>query len=356
MIPLSTANAIATIGPEYLPPKGGIAQTIYNYSKYIFPENEFRFIANSCDGNRLKKIYRLIASLLQFVITLTFKRQVKIIHIHTASNFSFKRSSWFVNIARLFNKKIIMHIHGGGFKTYYNSGNETFVKKTLNKCDRIVVLSDEWQDWFQNDLQCDNVSVVPNVIPEPQSFERKQDDEEFHLLFLGLINEEKGVFDLIQAIADNKEQLHGILQFHIAGNGMVSRLKNEIYDKGLQDIVKYEGWVDSEAKHNLLCLSDALVLPSYTEGLPISILEAMSYRLPVISTPVGGIPSVISDGVNGFLVEPGNGSEFIKRINCLIDDKMLVKSMGEQSFERVNKYFPSSVSNKLTEIYSELLK
>ncbi len=355
MLPVVIADRILTVGPAYLPPKGGIAQTVYNYNKYIFPESHFRYVANSCDGSRIKKIYRLISSFTYFFVSLLFNRSIRIIHIHSASNFSFKRSSWFMNIARLFNKRIIMHVHGGGFKTYYNKGNEAFVKKALNKCDRIVVLSEVWQDWFRNELQCKNVTVVPNVIPDPRFFNKKQRDEMFHLLFLGLINEEKGIFDLIQAIAYNKEQLLGKFQLHIAGNGMVSRLKNVINDKGLQDIVQYEGWVDGEAKHYLLSHSDALILPSYTEGLPISILEAMSYRLPIISTPVGSIPSVVSDGVNGFLVEPGNGSEFIKRINCLIEDKMLAKSMGKLSFERVGEYFPVSVSNILKEIYSELL-
>lgn len=355
MLPVVIANRILTVGPAYLPPKGGIAQTIYNYSKYVFPESYFRYVANSCDGGRIKKIYRLISSFTHFFISLLFNRSIRIVHIHSASNFSFKRSSWFVNIARLFNKKIIMHIHGGSFMTYYNIGNEAFVKKTLNKCDKIVVLTEEWQDWFRNELQCENVIVIPNVIPVPQPFEKTKGDGKFHLLFLGLINEEKGVFDLMQAIADSKEQLRGKFQFHIAGNGMVSRLKNEIDDKELQDIVKYEGWVDSIAKHELFSTCDALILPSYTEGLPLSILEAMSYHMPIISTPIGGIPSVIEDGTNGFLVEPGDRAGFIEKIMQLIGNTNLANTMGEESFKRIDKHFPTKVGSVLKGIYEELI-
>jgi glycosyltransferase involved in cell wall biosynthesis len=248
-----------------------------------------------------------------------------------------------------------MHIHGGGFKTYFNDGYEAFVKKTLNKCDKIVVLSEEWKKWFCDELQYDNVAVIPNVIPIPQSCERREGDEKFHLLFLGLINKEKGIFDLIEAIAESKDQLHGKFLLHIAGNGMVSRLKNEINNKELQDVVKYEGWVDRDAKHELLCGCDTLVLPSYIEGLPMSILEAMSYHKPILSTPVGGIPSVLEDGVNGFLLEPGDGMGFIEKVIYLMEHEDAAKLMGESSFKKISEHFPESVAEKLVKLYKELI-
>ena len=355
MITSEIAQKVLTVGPGYMPPKGGIAQIIYNYSQDVFPEGGFRYISNSCEGGKVKKTYKLISSLVQCFIVLLFCRSIKIIHVHTASRFSFKRSSWFVSMSCLFNKKIVMHIHGGGFKNYYNNGHEAFVNKTLNKCDKIVVLSEEWQKWFRDELQCEKVTVIPNVIPMPQSIMRKERDDKFHLLFLGLINEEKGIFDLIQAIAESKEQLRGKLLFHIAGNGMVARLKNEINDNDLQDIVKYEGWVDHQAKHGLLFDCDALILPSYIEGLPLSILEAMSYHKPILSTPVGGIPSVLEDGENGFIIAPGDGKGFIERIMYLMEHEDIAKSMGESSFKKIKEHFPKSVTRELVKLYEELI-
>ena len=354
MIPIEFAKKILSIGPEYIPPKGGIAQTVYNYSQYVFPKKEFRYISNSCEGNRIKKIYKLIVSLIRYIVTLAFKRQIRIVHVHTASNFSFKRSSWFVSLAKLFHKKIILHIHGGGFKYYY-AKHVKFVRHTLDNCDTIVVLTEVWADWFRTEVGVDQLFVVPNVIPVPAACKNAEKDDSFHVLFLGLINDQKGVFDLINAIKSNYDRLKGRFVLHVAGNGEVERFKSDIAANQLEDMVIYEGWVDSASKHELLCRCDALILPSYIEGLPLSILEAMSYHKPVISTPVGGIPSMIEDGVNGFLVKPGDCKSFIDKFLFLMDNKDKASAMGEKSSKTVEKYFPDSISHVLKSIYESLL-
>ena len=354
MIATELSNKILSVGPEYMPPKGGIAQIIFNYSQYVFPQQVFRYVSNSCDGNCIMKINKLFISLIRFVIALAFQRQIRVVHIHTASNFSFKRSSWFVDLAKLFHKKIILHVHGGGFKDYYIN-HVDFVKNTLAKCDLIVVLTDAWAEWFRTEVSVKHLKVVPNVIPEPEPCMNKRKDEVFHLLFLGLIAEQKGIFDLLNAIKLNCERLNGRFKLHVAGNGQVKRLKSELETYHLEDLVLYEGWVDSARKHDLLCSCDALILPSYIEGLPLSILEAMSYRKAVISTPVGGIPSMIEDEVNGFLVEPGNGSAFIEKIIYLVEHRSVSLSMGDVSFNKINKHFPQSVATELVDLYEGLI-
>lgn len=354
MIAVELSKKILSVGPEYMPPKGGIAQIIFNYSQYVFPQQVFRYVSNSCDGNCIMKINKLIISLIRFVLTLAFQSQIRVVHIHTASNFSFKRSSWFVDLAKLFHKKIILHVHGGGFKDYY-IGHSHFVKNTVSKCDLIVVLTDAWADWFRTVVNVDHLKVIPNVIPEPKTCMNKRTDDEFHLLFLGLITDQKGIFDMLDAIKLNRERLNGRFKLHVAGNGQVERLKNKLETYDLEDMVLYEGWVDSARKHDLLCTCDALILPSYIEGLPLSILEAMSYRKPVISTPVGGIPSMIEDEVNGFLIEPGNGSEFIEKIIYLVEHRSECLSMGDVSFNKINKHFPQSVAADLVDLYEGLI-
>lgn len=354
MISPDLSKKILSVGPEFEPPKGGIAQIIKNYSNDIFPDNYFNYISNSCDGNRIKKLCKLIFSLIKYVATLAFNRQIEIVHIHTASRFSFKRSSWFAGLAKLFRKKIILHVHGGGFKNYYAS-HASFVRRTLGKCDVVVVLTDAWASWFKSEVGIDNLIVVPNVIPEPSKCEAVIKGDKFHVLFLGLINDLKGIFDLLDAINRNKERLKDRFELHVAGNGEVERLKSEIQNSHLGDLVKYEGWVDSSRKHKLLCCCDTLILPSYIEGLPLSILEAMSYRIPVISTPVGGIPSMIDDGVNGFLVEPGDGDEFIAKILYLIENRIACQRMGDASLDRIKSHFPQSVAIILNNLYKKVL-
>lgn len=99
----------------------------------------------------------------------------------------------------------------------------------------------------------------------------------------------------------------------IAGSGAEeTRLREYVKQNGLQSNVEFLGWITKEQKPSLLVKADVLVLPSYNEGLPIAILEAMSYALPIISTNVGSIAEAVQEGVNGFLIAPGD-------INALAD-------------------------------------
>jgi glycosyltransferase involved in cell wall biosynthesis len=125
------------------------------------------------------------------------------------------------------------------------------------------------------------------------------------------------------------------------------------YDLG--QLVEFVGWVGGEKKTHLLQQCDVLILPSYNEGLPISILEGMSYRMPIISTPVGGIPEIITTNVNGVLVTPGNCDEIFAAIMRYISDRSLIATEGQKSAEMVGEYYPEAVQRHLEQIYSKLL-
>ena len=97
-------------------------------------------------------------------------------------------------------------------------------------------------------------------------------------------------------------------------------------------------------------------MPSYNEGLPIAILEAMSYSHPIISTPVGGIPEVVKDHQNGILVEPGNLEQIKEALLFFIEHPEVIRSYGKKSYEIVQPYFPENVFLQLKEIYCDLLE
>ena len=121
----------------------------------------------------------------------------------------------------------------------------------------------------------------------------------------------------------------------------------------LENIVFFEGWVGGEKKIELLNWADLYILPSFNEGLPISILEAMSYGLPIISTPVGGIPEVVKG--NGVLVTPGNIKEIHDAIKKYIDNPLLIEKERNISLKMVETYLPDFVMNQLKNIYEKLL-
>ena len=139
------------------------------------------------------------------------------------------------------------------------------------------------------------------------------------------------------------------------GDGDVEQVKEIIKQNGLENIAEFQGWVNGEKKEYLLNLADAFILPSYNEGLPISVLEAMSYSLPVISTTGGGIPEILKNGENGFIMEPGDKDAIYHAVVSLMEDKNLCKDMGKKSYEKVQVHLPEYVEKQLETLYDSLL-
>ena len=283
------------------------------------------------------------------------KKEIKIVHIHTASYKSFWRKAIFVYLARLINKKVILHIHGAEFKKFA-AIHHKLIRKVLLKCDKIVVLSKSWKEWFEKEFDINDVVIVNNIIETPKtSLGSKRANEKLIVLFLGAIGKRKGIYDLLEALFKYKELFGNNIQLIIGGNGEAEKVISYIRDKHLEDIVEYRGWVSGDDKVRLLNSADIFILPSYNEGLPISILEAMGYGIPVITTPVGGIPEVITDGENGLMVSPGDVDGLFNAVSKFAMDMSLRKKMGENSRMVILPHLKDSVSNTLGELYEQLL-
>ena len=145
------------------------------------------------------------------------------------------------------------------------------------------------------------------------------------------------------------------MHLRIGGNQEEDILKARIEEYGLQKMVTFEGFVSGDKKIECLNWADAYILPSFNEGLPIGILEAMSYGDPIISSPVGGIPEVVKDGVNGCMVEPGNSEEIAAAILKFVQNKELIRLYGQESLRLVQPYLPETVFESLTKIYNQLI-
>ncbi len=350
MLSKEISEKILTIGCEFYPPKGGVAQVMYTYSKEVYPF--FHCITNSGNGGLIKKLWQLARGFMKTACALLFNRNVEIVHIHTASYNSFKRSTYFVNLAKRFHKKVILHIHGGGFREYFIT-NPSWIKNELLKADYIVALTDIWKEYFQDELHLPHVATVNNIISAPQIRNVKHDSR-LHLLFLGFIIDQKGIFDLVEVIKEHKNDWEGKLKLHVGGSHEVDRLNTYIKDNGLENLIQYEGWVSGDKKIDLLNLMDAYILPSYTEGLPISILEALSYGKPVITTHVGGIPEVVNEK-NGYLFTPGDRKAMYEIINSIIDNPAILREKAKDALESVESNFPTKIADVLESVYKEIL-
>lgn len=346
------ARHILTIGIAYEPVRGGVAAVENVYSTFYKPFNHIATVGSG-DDNKAKKLLTFIKAYCKFLWWMLRHKEIKIVHVQASTGSSFWRKRFFINISKKFHKKIVFHCHGGHYPEFTVRHYKS-VKETVEKCDCIIALSDWWRQWFENTFNITNVIIIKNVITEPHI--HNIDHKGFVLLFLGLLGQNKGIYDLLDVLADNKNFFEGNIELLIGGNGETEKVKKIISDKDLTGIVKYEGWVSGIEKEYLLNMADAFILPSYHEGVPISILEAESYSLPIISTNVGGIPEIVKDGVNGFLVTPGDKPNILKAIERLSSDKALATRMGKKSYDIAKEHLPNFVEKRLDALYRELLR
>ncbi len=335
---------------------GGISAVVAYWSRNI---EDLRYYPIYKEGGKLTKAWWFITSYLRMGARMAFDRKISLVHQHTAADGSFWRNAQISRLARFFGKKVILHIHASRFKDFFNEagpeGRERILD-TLKKADRLIVLSESWKEWFRSiGIDESRLTVLHNITPEPEIIpENDRNDGCTRFLFLGEIGKRKGVFDIIRGIAAHKDEAEGRIELRIGGNRNEEKLLQAIKENGLEGIVRFEGWVSGEKKTALLNWADVYVLPSFNEGLPISILEAMSYGCPIISTPVGGIPEIVDR--NGILVTPGNEEEIWKAMIRYADNPELIHTEGKESLKNVRPYLPSEVMNHLKSIYLKMLE
>jgi glycosyltransferase involved in cell wall biosynthesis len=347
---------ILTIGTDYHNHRGGVGAVIDVYSRYF---EDFHFIASHKTGSVFFKCYIFLLSLGKIFSKLLFDKRIKIIHIHGASYGSFYRKYVvFVICKYLFRKKIIYHIHGGAYQKFFKNSNilaKQLIRNLLCNADVVLCLSQSWIEYFGQNFKTKRVLILPNIIDYPLINKSSVKSDMITFLFLGLICKEKGIFDLIEVIGKYRDQYQGKIKMIIGGNGEVQQLKELINKNHIEDVVEFLGWISSEAKPNVLNNSDVYILPSYHEGLPISILESMSYGKAIISTKVGGIPEIVGNEENGLLINPGDLEQIKQSLDFFVKNPGKIEEYGAVSNQKVQKYLPQSVLKELKEIYISLL-
>ena len=333
---------------------GGMTAVLVSYDKYI--EN-MRFIPTWMLGNKAVKSWYALQALVRTWFLLTFDKRIKIVHIHGAANASFERCKLFINLAKKCGKKVILHEHAADFVEYFDGADDKqAITDMLQKCDVLIVLSQSWKEYFASiGMDDSKIHVLNNIVSPPELLPEKHvADGKLHLMYMGEISKRKGGFDLLQAIADNKDYFKNKLVLRMGGNEVDGDIKTFIKEHGLESFVSYEGWIAGQKKIDCLNWEDVYILPSYNEGLPIAILEAMAYSHPVISTPVGGIPEVIETGKNGMLVQPGDTKAIADAIKYYIENPDVIKVHGGSAYQVVQNFFPERVFYDLKKIYEKV--
>ena len=351
-----TKIKVLMLGPS-LNHQGGMA-SVQKLLMHLTSETEVQHISTYEEGSAFHRFWIFLVALSKLFGKL-WRNQVDILHVHFSERASVFRAVIWILIARLFRKPIMMHSHGAQFDTFYDSVPQ-FIQKVINwsfqQCSCLIALSQSWQDYYITHckLSPEKVLVLINPVQLPTQIPERRNVQVVCFVCLGRVGQRKGSFDLLNAFAKLPIAKQQKAKLILAGDGEVEEARRLSKKLGIANYVECLGWMNAESCSQLLATSDVFVLPSYAEGLPMAILEAMSWGLPVISTPVGGIPEVIISNQHGILVEPGNIPKLTEAMQILLDNEDLRINLGKSARKQVEPLDIQDYRSRLACIYRNI--
>jgi glycosyltransferase involved in cell wall biosynthesis len=269
----------------------------------------------------------------------------QIIHLHTSQGIAWFKDTFYVLVSKAVGCRVVLHMHGGNFHELYEKNPpliKAYTRYVLRRTDAVVAVSPEWKTHLARFVSADQIIVLQNCIKVDAfvpSFGRSRGQSlsatnGVHALFLGAVGPSKGTFDLLEAMGHLKSSgrsLHVWVAGYEERKGDLERARARLEELRVQDMCELVGTVRGEQKARLFREASLFVLPSYFECLPMALLEAMAAGLPIVATAVGGIPTVVQDGYNGFLISPGDVEALAEKLSILVDDPHLREQMGRQS-------------------------
>jgi glycosyltransferase involved in cell wall biosynthesis len=266
-----------------------------------------------------------------------------LLHVHMGGPVSYLRERLYTDPAQAHRVPIVCHVHGFAnpatvFDTspFYRRG----IRRILRQAAEVLVVAEAAipvvEKWAGRDLP---ITVVRNAIAPPPHVDRLYGEVELPVvLFMGWMTSRKGVFDLLDAIPMVRKEVPKA-EFVFAGDGVdLRRFQKRLAQRGYKG-VHVMGWVQGQTQARAWDRADVFCLPSHAEGMPISVLEAMGYGLPVVATEMAGIPEQVIPNQTGFLYPPGNVRALAQALIKLLRNPKLRQDMGTAGRRRLIETF-----------------
>jgi len=337
--------------------RGGIRSVIEAYETAGFYSSaRSRFIATHVEGGMAKRLFTA-ARAYTLVAWLLFTGRTLLLHMHMSMRGSFWRKFLFLGMARVARVPVIIHLHGSEFAVFYGQSSpwvQCAVRHLFDKASAIVVLSSAWKDFVET-LTIKPVNVIGNFVSDRLNVVRLATDRDPRkVLFMGQFGERKGIYDLLPVFASLAKRFPDA-RLVCGGNGEVEKVRQRVHELAAESSIDVPGWISGDEKTALLHECGIFVLPSYNEGLPMAIIEAMSFSMAVVSTTVGGIPELVSQE-NGALVTPGDQAQLAEALSTILamDDEQIA-AMGASSRKVYeNTFSPQRCMEDMRKIYLNL--
>ncbi|HJC74846.1 MAG TPA: glycosyltransferase family 4 protein [Candidatus Mediterraneibacter faecavium] len=343
--------------------KGGIAAVVNGYhGSYLEKDYNIIYVESYKDGGKVTKLLKGICGYIHLAKVLLFNRP-DLVHIHSSFGPSFYRKIPFIYMASWAKIPIINHIHGADFDEFYANASgkkKELVRKVYGKCNKLIALSEEWKERLSQIVPTDRIVIIENysILHEDALCDRLNRPCNNQVLFLGELGRRKGCYDIPNVVKYVAEKLPNI-RFILCGSGSEAdenAIKKLVYKNRVDNNVVFKGWVRDGEKDKVLREADVFFLPSYNEGMPMAILDAMGYGLPVVSTNTGGISKIVYDKKNGICCNPGDVETMAAGIIELLTDNQKRNDASKASMNIVrNGYSLESHLEKLQELYEEVI-
>lgn len=349
-------KTILHISPLYRT-KGGISTVVETYLMSDLAQR-YQLIAldSHADGSKLRKLLALLDAFFKAVRLALFSKP-SLVHVHVGDFPSIYRKALLCLPFLLRGTPLLLHFHGAAFLAQFEKQNpmgRALVRSFMSRFACVICLSEIVRQKLLETFDLKASVVIANAVPLPAKRKaRTAPSEDLHLLYLGLIGERKGLFDLLDALEPLLEKGFPF-RLKIGGNGEIEKLRARIARPPFEGNVQFLGWIGKKEREDAFAWADVFVLPSYAEGMPMSILEAMSYGLPILTTPVGGVPDIVRDKLNGRLVQPGDSGGIQAALLSMLEDSESRQEMGAASRSVIETQFAlNEHTQRIADLYEK---
>lgn len=316
---------VLSVGPDPHG-RGGMVAVTRLMMRHCDAVADLEVIRTHVDGSAGERLRAWLGGSARVVHRLATGR-VDVLHLHVSRRGSILRKVLLTVPARLLRVPFVLHCHAGQFADEFRSMPrplQRLIAVAFRRADHLVVLGSRWKSEYVElvGIEPSRVSVATNPVALPEHVPQRPVSP-VTLVYLGRYEHGKGTYDLLRAVAALAPPLRSGIRLMMAGDGEVDRARGLVDELGLTDIVTVRGWVDPTERDAMLATASVFVLPSYHEGLPMAMLEAMAWGVVPVVSPVGSIPEIVVDGHNGLIVEPGDVSSIGGALRRLITDPQL---------------------------------
>jgi glycosyltransferase involved in cell wall biosynthesis len=277
----------------------------------------------------------------------------RIVHVHVAARGSLYRKAAFVGAAKLMRRPVVLHVHAGPgdieeFLRRLGRWRLALVSAPFRMADRVLSVSASGAETLRRLLVDVGIEVVPNAPPATAPGGSRAYGEMAPMLYLGGFDDPAKGGEVLLAALPGLRARAPRARLLLAGPGAPPR--------GLPDNARWEGWLDGERKARALASAEVFALPSVSEGMPVALLEAMACGLAIVATRVGGVPELLTDGVDASLVAPDDPAALAAALAALAAEPERRRRLGQAAAERARRLADEDVYERLDRIYTELAR